>query len=77
MISLVNIRSLWFGRGLQLFVANKIKFCRKPCAPSIPTPGLAYGFEETEDGTLQPQEPLPRDTTIGPAFYSPALVEPS
>jgi len=34
----------------------------------------AYGFEETDNGTLQPQEPLPRDATIGPAFYSPALV---
>ena len=64
------VSSCW----MQLFVANKVKFCRKPSAPSIPCPSQAYGFEETDDGTLQPQEPLPRDATIGPAFYSPALV---
>jgi len=59
---------------MQLFVANRIKFCRKPSTPSIPHPSQAYGYEETEDGVLQPQEPLPRDMTIGPAFYTPVLV---
>ena len=43
---------------------------RKPEAPSIPTPGQAYGFEENEDGTLRRQEPPDRDVSIGPAFYS-------
>lgn len=43
---------------------------RKPEAPSIPTPGQAYGFEENEDGTLRRQEPPDRDKSIGPAFYN-------
>lgn len=42
---------------------------RKPDAPSIPTPGQAYGFEENEDGTLRRQEPPPKDASLGPAYY--------
>lgn len=51
-------------------MTNRIKFHRKPVAPSIPTPGTAYGFEENEDGTLRKQDPPNRDKTLGPAFYS-------
>ncbi|PIK59902.1 putative sperm-tail PG-rich repeat-containing protein 2 [Apostichopus japonicus] len=38
-------------------------------APSIPTPGQAYGYEEHEDGTLRKQEAPARDNSLGPAFY--------
>ncbi|XP_067944512.1 sperm-tail PG-rich repeat-containing protein 2-like [Watersipora subatra] len=48
----------------------RLVIVRKPEAPSIPTPGQAYGFEENEDGTLRRQDPPERDTSIGPAFYS-------
>ena len=48
-----------------------MKFLRKPEAPSIPTPGQAYGYEENDDGTLRKQDPPDRDATLGPAFYAP------
>lgn len=50
-------------------MTSQLKFHRKPDAPSIPTPGQAYGYEECEDGTLKKQDPPDRDVTIGPAFY--------
>ena len=53
---------------------SRVKFHRKPEAPSIPTPGQAYGYEENDDGTLRKQDPPERDTSIGPAFYAPATV---
>lgn len=52
-------------------MTSRIKFHRKPEAPSIPSQGLAYGYEECEDGTLKKQDPPNRDATIGPAFYTP------
>ncbi|XP_022087491.1 sperm-tail PG-rich repeat-containing protein 2-like [Acanthaster planci] len=52
-------------------VTSRIRYSRKPQAPSIPTPGQAYGYEEHEDGTLKKQEPPQRDATIGPAYYAP------
>ncbi len=52
----------------------RVKFHRKPEAPSIPTPGKAYGFEENEEGTLLKQDPPERDVTLGPAFYKPVIV---
>ena len=53
---------------------SRVKFHRKPEAPSIPVPNMAYGYEENEDGTLRKQDPPNRDNTLGPAFYSPVFV---
>ena len=49
---------------------SRIKYQRKPMAPSIPTPGQAHGFEEADDGTLHKQQGPDRDITRGPAFYN-------
>jgi len=51
-----------------------VKFSRLSLAPSIPCPGQAFGYEETEDGALHRQAPPRRDNTIGPAYYKPAVV---
>ncbi|KAJ6668855.1 hypothetical protein lerEdw1_012341, partial [Lerista edwardsae] len=50
-------------------LASAIKVFRKSEAPSIPSPGQAYGYEEAEDGSLIKHTPPPRDNTLGPAFY--------
>lgn len=59
------------GNAAGSLVTSRIKFHRKPEAPSIPMPGQAYGYEECEDGTLKKQDPPDKDKSIGPAFYNP------
>ncbi|OWF52099.1 Sperm-tail PG-rich repeat-containing protein 2 [Mizuhopecten yessoensis] len=53
-------------------LSSRIKFHRKPEAPSIPMSGQAYGYEECDDGTLKKQAPPDRDVSLGPAFYKPS-----
>ncbi|XP_061438931.1 sperm-tail PG-rich repeat-containing protein 2 [Rhineura floridana] len=50
-------------------LAECIKIFRKSEAPSIPSQGQAFGYEETEDGTLIKHNPPARDSTLGPAYY--------
>ncbi len=50
-------------------MTNRVKFHRKPEAPSIPSPGQAFGYEENDNGTLRKQAPPDRDNSMGPAFY--------
>ncbi|XP_019408881.1 PREDICTED: sperm-tail PG-rich repeat-containing protein 2 isoform X2 [Crocodylus porosus] len=57
----------------QLRTAGSIKIYRKLDSPSIPSPGQAFGYEETEDGTLIKQYPPERDLTLGPAYYHPVF----
>ncbi|XP_070614089.1 sperm-tail PG-rich repeat-containing protein 2 [Erythrolamprus reginae] len=50
-------------------IAGCIKYFRKTEAPSIPSQGQAFGYEEAEDGTLIKFSQPVRDTTLGPAYY--------
>ena len=50
--------------------SGRLMFTRKLTAPSIPTPGQSYGYDEAGDGNLTPQ-PLPaQDSSMGPAYYN-------
>lgn len=55
--------------NMRQAVAKKVQK-RQVTAPSIPTAGQAYGYEETRTGELKPQHAPARDKTLGPAYYN-------
>ncbi|KAL7982092.1 hypothetical protein Chor_001149 [Crotalus horridus] len=55
-------------------IAGCIKYFRKSEAPSIPSQGQAFGYEEAEDGTLIKFSQPVRDSTLGPAYYQTVYV---
>nr|XP_002131399.1 sperm-tail PG-rich repeat-containing protein 2 isoform X1 [Ciona intestinalis] len=55
----------------KAIVTSRVRYLRKPDAPSIPSPGQAYGYEETDDGSLRKQAPPNKDASMGPAYYKP------
>ncbi|KAK7112355.1 sperm-tail PG-rich repeat-containing protein 2-like [Littorina saxatilis] len=67
----LKIKSVDLGSGKLM--TSRIKFRRKPEAPSIPSQGQAYGYEERDDGSLKKQNAPKKDNSIGPAFYNPAM----
>ncbi|XP_055054288.2 sperm-tail PG-rich repeat-containing protein 2 isoform X2 [Misgurnus anguillicaudatus] len=56
-------------------VSKGVKLHLSPDAPSIPSPGQAYGYEEDAQGVLLRFNPPIKDQTLGPAFYSPVTEE--
>uniref|UniRef100_A0A9J8CQB2 Sperm tail PG-rich repeat containing 2 n=1 Tax=Cyprinus carpio carpio TaxID=630221 RepID=A0A9J8CQB2_CYPCA len=52
-------------------VSKAARLLLNPDAPSIPSPGQAFGYEEDARGVLHRHKPPTRDQTLGPAFYSP------
>ncbi|XP_059405451.1 sperm-tail PG-rich repeat-containing protein 2 isoform X2 [Carassius carassius] len=52
-------------------VSKAARLLLNPDAPSIPSPGQAFGYEEDAQGVLHQHKPPSRDQTLGPAFYSP------
>ncbi|XP_077133630.1 sperm-tail PG-rich repeat-containing protein 2 isoform X1 [Ranitomeya variabilis] len=55
----------------QKVAKSNLKKQQNAGVPSIPTPGQAFGYEETADGFLIRQSPPAMDNTLGPAFYNP------
>lgn len=58
-----------------------LQLTAQPSAPSIPTKFQSFGYEETEDGLLHPQQPLKpgfsglKNDGVGPGDYDPKLVD--
>uniref|UniRef100_A0A8D2L3M6 Sperm tail PG-rich repeat containing 2 n=1 Tax=Varanus komodoensis TaxID=61221 RepID=A0A8D2L3M6_VARKO len=67
----IDIKSLFLFsyKSIKYKLAGSIKIFRKSDAPSIPSQGQSYGYEEAEDGTLIKHNPPARDNTLGPAYY--------
>ena len=55
---------------LSLQQSGCVFYSRQKTAPSIPFPGQSYGYEEDNNGQLQPQLLPDRDKTMGPAYYN-------
>lgn len=58
-------------QSTKSIVTSRVRYQRQADAPSIPSPGKAYGYEETDEGTLRKQAPPNKDASMGPAYYKP------
>ncbi|TRY71426.1 hypothetical protein DNTS_011667, partial [Danionella cerebrum] len=72
----INDASPLFKTEMQLeqsqkSVSSGLKLLMYPFAPSIPSPGQAFGYEEDSKGVLHRHNPPCRDLSLGPAFYCP------